>query len=342
MPYFAQQDELTYCCDINGLFKLFDFEHKPEEWRLFIDSSKSGLKAVLLHNGNMQPSVPIAYSVTLKETYTTMSIVLDTIKYNEHKWQIVSDLKVVAQLTGLQGGNVKYPCFLCRWDSRDRANHYVKNDWEIRSNYDKGKHNLMQDPLVESRKIIIPPLHIKLGLIEQFVKTLPNDGNAINHLQQMFPKLSSAKVKSGVFIGPDIDKILKNYEFKLVLSSEHLTALKAMEKVITGFLGNYRDSQFKENIKAMIDSFEKIKANMSLKVHFLRDHVDDFVNNLGAYSEQHGERFHQDIASMEKRYSGGSIISMLSDHCWFLIRESADYELMWKRNAFKKYFNKNI
>lgn len=239
---------------------------------------------------------------------------------------------------GLQGGWVKYPCFLCYWDSRARAEHYVKDNWPVRMNYTKGSHNIVQERLVETDKIIFPPLHIKLGLIKQFIKTLPTDSDAMYHLKIMFPKLSSEKVKSGIFIGTDIDKILKNEAFKLLLSPEHLLALKAMEKVITGFLGNYRDPNYKENIRAMIDSFQRINANMSLKLHFLRDHVDEFVDNLGAYSDQHGERFHQEIQTMEKRYGSGNIQSMLADHCWFLIRETPNYSTMWKRNANQLYF----
>jgi hypothetical protein len=34
---------------------------------------------------------------------------------------------------------------------------------------------------------------------------------------------------------------------------------------------------------------------MSLKVHFLNAHLDYFPENLGAVSEEQGERFHQDI-----------------------------------------------
>ena len=44
---------------------------------------------------------------------------------------------------------------------------------------------------------------------------------------------------------------------------------------------------------------------MSLKVHFLHSHLDFSRENLGEVSEEHGERFHQDIAKMEKRYQGG-------------------------------------
>jgi hypothetical protein len=41
---------------------------------------------------------------------------------------------------------------------------------------------------------------------------------------------------------------------------------------------------------------------MSLKLHFLFLHLDQFPENLGAVSEEQGERFHQDIKEMERWY----------------------------------------
>ena len=66
---FAAKNGVCYCSDIPGLLEQFGFEHDPAEWRLFIDSSKSSLKAVSLHNGNKKPSIPLVYADGLKETY---------------------------------------------------------------------------------------------------------------------------------------------------------------------------------------------------------------------------------------------------------------------------------
>nr|CAH7733773.1 unnamed protein product [Callosobruchus chinensis] len=63
-------------------------------------------------------------------------------------------------------------------------------------------------------------------------------------------------------------------------------------------------------------------CNMSLKVHFLHSHLDFFPENLGAVSDEHGERFHQGIAKMVKRFSGKWNASMLAEYCWFLGRDS--------------------
>ena len=43
---------------------------------------------------------------------------------------------------------------------------------------------------------------------------------------------------------------------------------------------------------------------MSIKVHFVHFHLIFFPSNLGAMCEEQGERFHQDIKTMEIRYQG--------------------------------------
>ena len=100
----------------------------------------------------------------MKESYVSMSILLDLIKYKEHNRKICSDLKVVGMLTGLQQGYTTYCCFLCTWDSTARKVHYSTKDWPERIQLTVGQDNVKYKPLVEKDKIILPLLHIKLGL----------------------------------------------------------------------------------------------------------------------------------------------------------------------------------
>ena len=60
---------------------------------------------------------------------------------------------------------------------------------------------------------------------------------------------------------------------------------------------------------------------MSLKVHVLHSHLDFFAENLGHVSDEHGERFHQDISLMEKRFKGKWNTGMLADYCWNLKKD---------------------
>ena len=85
--FYKFNDSMVYCCDINGLFEALGPSLEISEWRLFIYSSKLSLKAVLLHNGNLKPSIPVAHSVIMKENYVSMRKLMDVIKYNEFQWK---------------------------------------------------------------------------------------------------------------------------------------------------------------------------------------------------------------------------------------------------------------
>ena len=42
--FFTMEGTLVACKDVDGLFKALNMSHRSDEWRLFIDSSKSVLK----------------------------------------------------------------------------------------------------------------------------------------------------------------------------------------------------------------------------------------------------------------------------------------------------------
>jgi len=62
--------------------------------------------------------------------------------------------------------------------------------------------------------------------------------------------------------------------------------------------------------------------------------LDFFPENYDAVSDEHGERFHQDIYSVEKRYQGKWNCAMLANYCWTLVRDAPTME--YKRRAKKK------
>lgn len=71
--FFTLRDKICFCTDPASVMEKLGYQHNPEEWRLFIDSSKKSLKAVLLHNGNTKSSIPLSHAVDMKETYESMS-----------------------------------------------------------------------------------------------------------------------------------------------------------------------------------------------------------------------------------------------------------------------------
>lgn len=322
----------------------FHVNHDPAEWRLFIDSSKRILKAVLLHNNSRYASIPVGHSVYLKETYENLKLVFNKLGYQNHKWLVCGDLKVLCMLLGQQGGYTKFPCFLCLWDSRDRSNHWIRRDWPPR-NLVVGEKNVLRENLVPRENVLLPPLHIKLGLMKQFVKALPKDGECFKYLGSKFPALSEAKLK-GVFVGPDIRKLMSDQNFVGSMTPPQKETWNAFTKVVKNFLGNHKDLNYKKIVEGMLKSYKKLGCSMSLKVHFLNSHLDYFPENLGAVSEEQGERFHQDIKEMERRYQERWSMSMMADFCWMLYRdlpEATHKRTSSKRSLHfkKKRFSKN-
>ena len=136
-----------FCSDVDGLMNTLGIKHDPQEWRLFVDSSKLCLKAVLLHNGNQHPSIPVGHAVYLKETYDNLKQLLNKLEYSKYGWHTYGDLKVVSLLMDLQLGYTKYSCFLCEWDSRAKTLHYLKRDWPQRKTLKVGEKNVQHPAL---------------------------------------------------------------------------------------------------------------------------------------------------------------------------------------------------
>ena len=325
--FFCQEKAVVYCNNVGGLVEKFGLTYQPTVWRLFIDSSKRSMKAVLLYNGTSVPPIPIAHSVELSETYENLDMLLKLIKYNDHNWLICSDLKVVALILGLQGGYTKYPCFLCLWDSRADASHFTQKDWPPRQEFLPGTQNVKAQPLVDPSKVLFPPLHIKLGCMKNFTKALDKNGKAFEYLRCKFSGvLSEAKLQAGVFVGPQIRQLINDCAFDDAMSKTELCAWQCLKAVIQQFLGNQRSSNYEELVENMLEAFQRLGCRMSLKMHFLHSHIDYFPENCGKFSEEQGERFHQDIITMEERYQGRWNVSMIADYCWCLKRDEPDAE----------------
>ncbi|RLU16163.1 hypothetical protein DMN91_011923 [Ooceraea biroi] len=62
-----------------------------------------------------------------------------------------------------------------------------------------------------------------------------------------------------------------------------------------------------------------------------------FPSNLGDYSEEQGERFHQDIRVMEERYQRRWNRHMMADYCWSLQRDCPQQK--HRRKSYKKRFS---
>jgi hypothetical protein len=252
--------------------------------------------------------------------------IFQLIDYNKYQWQISGDLKIIGIIIGMQKGNVGHPCFLCKWNSRTKTpwDNQVcppRTDWAINKQLNVEKEPLIPFPF---EKILLPPLHIKLGLMAQFVKKLAKrpDNAAYNYIRVKFPKVTQAKCENGIFVGPQIRKMMNDPCFEPTLAPDELQVWSAFRQVICGFLGNNKSPNYVEDVGRLMNAMRDMDLRMSPKVHYLNAHLDRFPENVGRMSEEQGERFHQEIKQMEERYFGKASSNILSDYCWTLIRET--------------------
>ncbi|KAK1785293.1 hypothetical protein P4O66_018690, partial [Electrophorus voltai] len=215
--FFRHQDELWSCNNVGGLIKAIGITCNPDKWRLFIDSSSGSLKAILLHNGNKFPSLPLAYSVHLKEDWDTEA----------HYWR------------------------------KDRP------QWSEFS--------------------------------------VDKELSAFKYLQDLLTKLSEVKAKAGVFVGPQITKILECIKFPKKLNRTEKAAWNSVVVVVCSFLSNQKDENYAELVQTLIKNYGIMGCRVSVKVHILNANLDKFKENMGALSEEQGEQFYQDILDFERR-----------------------------------------
>jgi hypothetical protein len=85
------------------------------------------------------------------------------------------------------------------------------------------------------------------------------------------------------------------------------------------FLGNKKADNYSQLVEDTLFHFNRLGSNMSVNVHYLHSHLDRFPESFGDLSEEQGERFHQDIKTMEARYQGRRNAHMTADYCWNLM-----------------------
>jgi len=56
-------------------------------------------------------------------------------------------------------------------------------------------------------------LHTKLGFMKNFVKGIDKTGRGFEYVRNRFPNVSDAKIKEGIFIGPQIRELMQDKLF---------------------------------------------------------------------------------------------------------------------------------
>jgi hypothetical protein len=82
--------------------------------------------------------------------------------------------------------------------------------WPERTSLTSGEKNVVSPPLVLPEKSYLPPLHIKMGLMKNFVRGMHKTGRRFEYVRNKLANVSEAKIKEGIFIGPQIRELIQD------------------------------------------------------------------------------------------------------------------------------------
>jgi len=117
-------------------------------------------------------------------------------------------------------------------------------------------------------------VHLKPWSDEKFCKGHEPRKVAFTYLWEMFRRPSEAKLKEGVFIGPQIRDLIKNEYFDTLLEGHEKAAWDSFKFVVKGFLGNRRAQNYEEPVNNLLQSYQNLGCNVSEEMHFLQSHLD--------------------------------------------------------------------
>jgi len=170
----------------------------------------------------------------------------------------------VALLLGMKLSYTKYCYFLCEWDSQDKKNHYVNKLWPKRTSLTPGEENVVSPPLILLEKTYLPPLHIKLGLLKNFVIGMDKTGRGFEYLRNKFPNVSDAKIKEGIFIGPPDQELMQDKQFDEDLNETKRNAWLSFKRICHDFLGNHKAANYQDDVQDRLTSYKAVGCNVSL------------------------------------------------------------------------------
>ena len=80
--------------------------------------------------------------------------------------------------------------------------------------------------------------------------------------------------------------------FVQAMNNKEKAARLSFVNVMKNFLENRKAGNYEDQVGNMLSEFHNLGCKMSIKVQFLFSHLDKFPDNLGAITDEQGERFH--------------------------------------------------
>jgi len=76
-------------------------------------------------------------------------------------------------------------------------------------------------------------------------------------------------MRKGIFIGPQIQDLIKDEYIDKLLQGDVKAAWDSFQFVVKVFLGNRMAQNYGELVNNLLQRYQKLGCNISLKIHFL-------------------------------------------------------------------------
>jgi len=145
-----------------------------------------------------------------------MKILLEVINYDKFKWQICGDLKSLPYYLDYNKDSQSIAAFYVKGTAElglfitQESTGLPENLWKQESWMWKINHYW-------NRVKFLPSMYLKLVLMKNSVKVMNQEESVITYLWEKFPRLSEAKLKEGISIGPKIRDLIKDEYFDKLL-----------------------------------------------------------------------------------------------------------------------------
>ena len=124
-------------------------------------------------------------------------------------------------------------------------------------------------------KMLLPSMHLKLGLMKIFVKAMNQEEAAFTYLRKV-PQTKWGKTERRYF-NWSTNASTWSYQGRILRqapSRRRKGDWGSFKIVVKGFWGNRRAENNLELVSNLLQSYQKLGCNMSLKLHFLHSHLD--------------------------------------------------------------------
>ena len=100
--------------------------------------------------------------------------------------------------------------------------------------------NILHPALVDRSNVILPPLHIKLGLMKQFVKALNKEGACFKSIQEKFPYMSEEKVIERMYLSDIKLENSPKTQFLFIMTDVEIKDAFPLQKYYQNFLATLK------------------------------------------------------------------------------------------------------